>query len=255
LVKERIDILLARKGLAPSREKARVLVMAGEVYVEKERVVKPDRKFPEDALIEIRGDPIPYVSYGGVKLEAAIRAFGVDVSGKKALDVGSSTGGFVDCLLKYGASIVYAIDVGTHQLHEKLRGDPRIVLRENYNARELDPCDIGEAVDLATIDVSFISLKKILPAVVPLIKPGGCIMSLLKPQFEVGRFEVGKGGIVKDEEKIIRVINEIKEYGRTLGIEAVNTVEVPRDREKKNKEYFILWEIRTYRNPSSILQA
>jgi len=255
LVKERIDILLARKGLAPSREKARVLVMAGEVYVENERVTKPDRKFGEDALIEIKGDPIPYVSYGGVKLEAAIRAFGTDVSGKIALDVGSSTGGFVDCLLKHGASMVYAIDVGTHQLHEKLRGDPRVVLRENYNARELDPADIGEAVDVVTIDVSFISLKKILPAVVPLIKTGGCIMSLLKPQFEVGRFEVGKGGIVKDMEKINRVMAEIREFGETMGIEAVNTVEVPRDKEKKNKEYFILWEIRTYRNPSNTLQA
>jgi 23S rRNA (cytidine1920-2'-O)/16S rRNA (cytidine1409-2'-O)-methyltransferase len=255
LVKERIDILLARKGLAPSREKARVLVMAGEVYVGKERVTKPDRKFPEDALIEIKVDPIPYVSYGGVKLEAALRAFGIDVSGKKTLDVGSSTGGFVDCLLKCGASMVYAIDVGTHQLHEKLRGDPRIFLRENYNARELNIRVIGERVDLATIDVSFISLRKILPAIVPLIKPDGCIMSLLKPQFEVGRFEVGKGGIVKDEEKINRVMGEIGEFGRTLGIKVVNTVEVPRDKEKKNKEYFILWEIHMYRNQSSILQA
>ena len=226
--KERIDILLAGKGLAPSREKARVLVMAGEVYVGNERVTKPDKKFPADAIIEIKGDPIPYVSYGGVKLEAAIRTFGIDVAGKKALDVGSSTGGFVDCLLKYGASMVYAIDVGTHQLHEKLRGDPRVVLRENFNARDMAPEDIGETVDLVTIDVSFISLKKILPAVVPLIRPGGCIMSLLKPQFEVGRFEVGKGGIVKDEEKINRVMSEIKDFGRTLGIEAVNAVEVPR---------------------------
>ena len=115
-----------------------------------------------------------------MKLEAAIRAFGIDVSGKKALDIGSSTGGFVDCLLKFGASIVYAIDVGTNQLHEKLRGDRRVVLRENYNARELDARDVGEPVDLATIDVSFISLRKILPPVVPLIKPGGCIMSLLE---------------------------------------------------------------------------
>jgi 23S rRNA (cytidine1920-2'-O)/16S rRNA (cytidine1409-2'-O)-methyltransferase len=255
LAKERIDIVLARKGLVPSRERAKVLVMAGEVYVDKERVTKPDTKVADDALIEIKGNPIPYVSYGGMKLEAALNAFGIDVTGFRALDVGSSTGGFVDCLLMHGVQKVYAIDVGTHQLHEKLRCDGRVQLRENFNARQLTFGDIGEFVDVATIDVSFISLKKILPPVIPLIKPGGCIMSLLKPQFEVGRFEVGKGGIVKDEEKIARVMEEMKAFGSTIGIEAVNSVEVPRDRERKNKEYFILWEILTYRNQSSISQA
>jgi 23S rRNA (cytidine1920-2'-O)/16S rRNA (cytidine1409-2'-O)-methyltransferase len=249
LAKERIDVLLARKGLAPSREKARVLVMAGEVYVEKERILKPDRKVDEDALVEVKGDPIPYVSYGGIKLEAALRAFGIDVEGFKVLDIGSSTGGFVDCLLKRGAQRVYAIDAGTHQLHERLRGDDRVVLRENFNARHLVFEDVGEQVDMATIDVSFISVKKILPPLVPLIKQGGCIMSLLKPQFEVGRFEVGKGGIVKDDAKISRVMEDMKAFGETLGLRAVDSVEVPRDRERKNREYFILWEIRTYPNP------
>jgi 23S rRNA (cytidine1920-2'-O)/16S rRNA (cytidine1409-2'-O)-methyltransferase len=255
LVKERIDVLLAKIGLAPSREKARVLVMAGEVYVEKERVTKPDKKVEEGSLIEVRGDPIPYVGYGGIKLEAALRAFGLDVAGKKALDIGSSTGGFVDCLLKHGARTVYAIDAGTHQLHERLRNDDRVILRENYNARNLVFEDVGEQVDLATIDVSFISLTKILGPVLPLIKPGGCIMSLLKPQFEVGRYEVGKGGIVRDEKKIGRVMEAIKAFGETLGLEAVNSVEVPRDKERKNKEYFILWEIRTCPNRSSISPA
>jgi 23S rRNA (cytidine1920-2'-O)/16S rRNA (cytidine1409-2'-O)-methyltransferase len=255
LAKERIDTALARRGLAPSREKARIFVMAGEVYVANERVMKPDQKVAEDASIEVKGNPIPYVSFGGVKLAAALKAFSIDVTGKKAVDVGSSTGGFVDCLLKNGAAIVYAFDVGTHQLHEKLRGEGRVVLRENFNARALSFEDVGEAVDIATIDVSFISLKKILPPVIPLVRPGGHILSLVKPQFEVGRFEVGKGGIVRDGEKIQRVMEEIKAFGRIAGLEAVNTMEVPREKEKKNKEYFILWEIHTYQNRSSISQA
>ncbi|MBA4419021.1 MAG: TlyA family rRNA (cytidine-2'-O)-methyltransferase [Syntrophus sp. (in: bacteria)] len=248
MVKERIDVVLTKRGLAPSREKARVLVMAGEVYVERERITKPDQKFTDDVCIEIKGNPIPYVSYGGVKLEAALKTFSIDVEGMKALDVGSSTGGFVDCLLKNGASIVYAFDAGTHQLHESLRKDPRVILKENFNARHLTYEDIGGLVDIATIDVSFISLKKILPPVIPLLKPDGHILSLVKPQFEVGRFEVGKGGIVRDTEKIQRVIEEIKAYGHSIGIKAVNILEVPREKEKKNKEYFILWEIRTYQN-------
>jgi 23S rRNA (cytidine1920-2'-O)/16S rRNA (cytidine1409-2'-O)-methyltransferase len=248
LAKERIDTILARLGLAPSREKARVLIMAGEVYIGSERVTKPDMKVAGDAPIEVRGDPIPYVSYGGIKLEAALDRFGIDVTGFTALDVGSSTGGFVDCLLAHGVRKVHAIDVGTHQLHEKLRKDERVVLRENLNARTLTLEDIGELVDVVTIDVSFISLRKILPPVVSLIKPGGCIMSLFKPQFEVGRFEVGKGGIVKDQEKISRVMEEIKAFGLSIGVEAKDSIEVPRDRKKKNKEYFILWEIRTSPN-------
>jgi 23S rRNA (cytidine1920-2'-O)/16S rRNA (cytidine1409-2'-O)-methyltransferase len=255
LAKERIDAALARRGLAPSREKARVLVMAGEVYVANERVTKPDQKVTEDAPIEVKGNPIPYVSFGGVKLQAALNAFSMDVTGKKALDIGSSTGGFVDCLLKNGVDLVYAFDVGTHQLHEKLRGKSRVILRENFNARDLTFEDVGEQVDIATIDVSFISLKKILPPVIPLIRPGGHILSLVKPQFEVGRFEVGKGGIVRDETKIDRVIEEIKDFGRIAGIRAINIVEVPREKEKKNKEYFILWEIHTYQSQSNISQA
>lgn len=229
--------------------------MAGDVYLGQERITKPDRKVADDDEIEIRGNPIPYVSYGGVKLEAALKAFRVDVAGLKVLDVGSSTGGFVDCLLQHGALKVYAIDVGTHQLHEKLRGDKRVVLRENFNARNLALADVGEMVDMATVDVSFISIKKILPSVIPLIRQGGCIMTLFKPQFEVGRFEVGKGGIVKDEDKIRKAMDDMRAFGETLGIGAVNTVEVPREREKKNREYFILWEIRTYRSPSNTLQV
>lgn len=242
MAKERVDAILTKKGLAPSREKARILIMAGEVFSASERIIRPDRKMEVETHLEVRKNLIPYVSYGGLKLEKAIDAFSLDIQGKKALDIGSSTGGFVDCLLQKGASIVYAVDVGTHQLHEKLRADERVVLQENLNARDLAFEQIGEAVDLITIDVSFISLRKILPAAIPLLSPGGHIVSLVKPQFEVGRYEVGKGGIVKDGEKIGRTIEGIKDFGRQLGLTPLKEVEAPRDREKKNREYFILWE-------------
>ncbi|HOC46294.1 MAG: TlyA family RNA methyltransferase [Syntrophorhabdaceae bacterium] len=240
--KERIDVLLARSGLAPSREKARVLVMAGIVYANGQKVLKADTRTDETASLEIRGNPIPYVSFGGVKLKAAIDAFGIDVRGMKVLDVGSSTGGFTDCLLHEGARKIYAIDSGTHQLHEKLRSDRRIILKENFNARYLRFDDIGETVDMITIDVSFISLKKIIPAVVGLVRKGGYVFSLVKPQFEVGRYNVGKGGIVKDDERIKAVIDDIREFGEGLGIKALKIIEVPREKERKNKEYFIVWE-------------
>lgn len=222
--------------------------MAGEVCVAGERVAKPDQKYPEDVAVEIRKDPVPYVSYGGIKLKKALEAFQIDVKGKKALDIGSSTGGFVECLLEAGAATIHAVDAGTHQLHERLRNDKRVVLKENCNARYLRFDDIGETVDLITIDVSFISLKKILPPVIPFVNPGGRIVSLVKPQFEVGRFEVGKGGIVKGEEKIQKVMNEIRSYGESLGIVPVNVVEAPREKEKKNREYFILWELQKNRS-------
>jgi 23S rRNA (cytidine1920-2'-O)/16S rRNA (cytidine1409-2'-O)-methyltransferase len=248
VAKERVDIALARKGLAPSREKARLLIMAGKVYIGSERVTKSDKKIEEDVPIEVRGNPIPYVSFGGVKLKKALEAFALDVKGEKALDIGSSTGGFTDCLLEAGVSSVYAIDTGTHQLHEKLRVDTRVVLKENCNARYLKYEDIGEKVDIITIDVSFISLKKILPAAVQFMKDNGCIISLVKPQFEVGRFEVGKGGIVKNTEKIERAIEDIKTFGKTLGILPINMIESPRGKEKKNREYFILWELQKEHN-------
>lgn len=242
MAKERVDVVLARKGLAPSREKAQVLIMAGEVYIGSEKITKADKKIEQDALIEVRGNPVPFVSYGGVKLKKALDVFGLDIKGKKALDIGSSTGGFVDCLLQAGISQVQAIDAGTHQLHENLRNSARIFLRENCNARYLKFEDLGEKFDIITIDVSFISLKKILPAAVQFIQDNGHIISLVKPQFEVGRFEVGKGGIVKDIEKIEKVITDMKAFGKTLGIEAIDIIESPREKEKKNREYFILWE-------------
>jgi len=234
--------VLAKRGLAPSREKARVLVMAGEVYVDGQRVLKADKKVGEEETVEVRGNPIPYASFGGVKLKAAIDGFDLDVRGKTALDIGSSTGGFTDCLLQEGALRVYAIDSGTHQLHEKLRGDERIILRENCNARHLSFEDIGERIDIVTIDVSFISLKKIIPVAVVFVHERSRMVSLVKPQFEVGRHNVGKGGIVKDQEKIDNVLDDIREFGKTLGIAPLCTVEAPRERQRKNREYFILWE-------------
>ncbi len=244
MVKERIDVVLAKKGLAPSREKAQALIMAGEVYIGNEQITKADRKIDDNQYIEIRGNPIPYVSYGGVKLKKALDDFAVDVREKNALDIGSSTGGFVDCLLQSGIKTVYAIDTGTHQLHEKLRCDTRVTLRENCNARYLTYEDLGRKFDIITIDVSFISLKKILPVAVGFLKNDGYIISLVKPQFEVGRFDVGKGGIVKDAAKIEEVIRDIKSFGCTIGIKAVSVAESPREKEKKNREYFILWELR-----------
>lgn len=243
MAKERIDVVLTEQGLAPSREKAKALIMAGEIYIGHERITKPDMKVALDAVIEIRKNPIPYVGYGGVKLEKAIDDFHIDLKGKKAIDIGSSTGGFVDYLLKSGISLVYAVDAGTHQLHESFRNNPGVVVKENFNARYLGFDDIGEKVDVITIDVSFISLKKILPVIPPLLNPGGKVVSLVKPQFEVGRFEVGKGGIVKDIGKIERVMEDIKTFGHSLGLQCIGTVEAPREKEKKNREFFLLWEM------------
>lgn len=242
MAKVRIDILLASKGLAESREKAKVLVMAGVVFLKGERISRTDKVVDEEASIEVRGNPLLYVGYGGVKLEEALTHFGIDIIGKTVVDIGSSTGGFVDCLLQAGASRVYAIDAGTHQLHEKLRKDPRVVVRENVNARYLKAEDIGEKADIITVDVSFISLKKIIPAALPLLAPGGFLITLVKPQFEVGRYQVGKGGIVKDEERIRAVIDDIKQFGAQIGLRAGGIAEAPREKRRKNKEYFILWE-------------
>jgi 23S rRNA (cytidine1920-2'-O)/16S rRNA (cytidine1409-2'-O)-methyltransferase len=248
MVKHRLDVILANKGLAPSREKAKALIMAGQIYVDKERVSKADKLVTEEAWIEVKGNPIPYVSYGGIKLESALKAFGIDVKDKKVLDIGSSTGGFVDCLLQHGAASVYAIDVGTHQLHDRLREDNRVTLKENVNARYVTYKDISRKFEIVTIDVSFISLRKILPAALLFIDKGARIISLVKPQFEVGKYEVGKGGIVKDEQKIRRTVDSIKEYGISLGLTPIGETEAPREKERKNKEYFVLWELQAPQN-------
>lgn len=196
-MKIRLDRLLVERGLAESREKAQALIMAGEVLVNKQKATKPGHTVAEDAAVEVLARP-PYVSRGGFKLAGAMQHFGVDPSGKVCLDIGSSTGGFTDALLQAGAARVHAVDVGVGQMAWSLRTDARVVLHEGINARELRFEDIGEAADLLVCDVSFISVTLILPAAVPLLRPEGQAVILVKPQFEVGKGQVGKGGIVRD---------------------------------------------------------
>ena len=203
MAKERIDKLLHEKGFAVSRAKAQAMIMAGIVLVNERRVEKASETFNADALIRIKGESpeSKYVGRGGLKLESALAEFGIDPAGYICIDVGSSTGGFTDCLLQRGAAGIVAIDVGTNQIDWKLRSDERVDVRENTNARELSPADFEDQFDLAVMDVSFISVTKILPTVLPLLKPKGRIVVLIKPQFEVGKGEVGKGGIVREPEK------------------------------------------------------
>lgn len=196
--KERLDVLLVERGLAESRTKAQALILAGQVIVGEQRVDKPGSLVPLEAELRLKGEVLPYVSRGGLKLKAAIERFGLDMRGRVAADIGASTGGFTDCLLQEGATRVHAIDVGYGQLHEKLRTDPRIRSRERVNARYLTEEDLPEPVDVVVIDVSFISLTQVLPAVLPFLKPGGLLVALVKPQFEVGPDRVGKGGVVRD---------------------------------------------------------
>jgi 23S rRNA (cytidine1920-2'-O)/16S rRNA (cytidine1409-2'-O)-methyltransferase len=198
-MKVRLDRLLVERGLAESREKAQALIMAGEVRVDGQKAAKPGHTVSADCTVEVTARP-PYVSRGGLKLAAALREFAIDVAGKVCLDIGASTGGFTDCLLQAGASRVYALDVGSGQLAWSLRTDPRVVVIENANARELSAAAIGDPADVITCDVSFISVTLILPAAVPLLRPGGQMVILIKPQFEVGKGQVGKGGIVREPE-------------------------------------------------------
>jgi len=238
--KERLDKILVARGLAESREKAQALILAGEVYVNGERVDKAGTKVPLEAEIEVRGRGLPYVSRGGLKLEKAIKEFGLRVDGLVCADLGASTGGFTDCLLQHGARRVYAIDVGRGQLHFRLREDPRVVVMEGVNARYLRPDDLPEKVDLVTIDVSFISLTKVLPAAKEILKPGGLIVALIKPQFEVGRGRVGKGGVVRDASLHQEVIEKIKDFARELGLEVLGVTESPILGPAGNKEFLIL---------------
>jgi 23S rRNA (cytidine1920-2'-O)/16S rRNA (cytidine1409-2'-O)-methyltransferase len=237
--KERLDKLMVEKGLVPSREKAQALIMIGGVKVNGQVMRKPGQKIREDALIEILQPPCPYVSRGGIKLEGAIKGFGINVEGKVCLDVGASTGGFTDCLLQHGAKRVYAVDVGWGQLHWKLRNDPRVICLEKRNIRYLPKEEIPEEVDLVTIDTSFISLKLVIPAVLKFLKEKAEILALIKPQFEVGKGEVGKGGVVRDSEKHKRVIEEIRIFSQNLGLHPVGVIESPILGPKGNKEFFI----------------
>ena len=217
--------------------------VSGAVTVDGRRVDKAGAPVDEAAEIAVAGPPHPYVSRGGVKLEAALDHFGLDPSGLVCLDVGASTGGFTDCLLQRGAARVYAIDVGYGQLDAKLRSDPRVVVREKVNARSLSREDVPETVALAAIDVSFISLRLILPAVVPLVAAGGAVVVLVKPQFEAGRAEVGKGGIVRSEEVRVRVVSEIAAFGRGIGLEPLGSIPSPIRGAHGNEEFLLAFRV------------
>jgi 23S rRNA (cytidine1920-2'-O)/16S rRNA (cytidine1409-2'-O)-methyltransferase len=238
--RERIDKLLVERGLAESRTKAQAMVMAGVVLVNEQRVEKPSEQFASDTQIRIKhaDDPTSrYVGRGGLKLEAALTAFQIDVHGAVCLDVGASTGGFTDCLLQNGAAKVFAIDVGHNQIDWRLRNEPRVEVREGVNARYLKPEDFPVTFDLAVIDVSFISVTKILSSVVPLLKPGASLVVLVKPQFEVGRGEVGSGGIVRDPEKRLRAVDNANKFATDLGLEARGLIESPITGAEGNIEY------------------
>jgi len=244
--KERIDKLLSDRGLADSRSKAQAMIMAGVVLVDEKRVDKPSEMFGIDAAIRIKGDTPEsrYVGRGGLKMEAALESFGIDPLGYGCLDVGSSTGGFTDCLLQHGAASVVAIDVGTNQLAWKLRNDPRVEVRENTNARELRPSDFESRFDLIVMDVSFISVTKILPALVGLLRDDGRIVVLIKPQFEVGKGEVGKGGIVRDAEQHERVVSEVNQFSESRGLEVAGVIDSPITGAEGNKEFLACYRKR-----------
>lgn len=244
-MKERIDKLLTDRGLAPSRTKAQAMVMAGVVLVNDFRVEKPSQTFESDSNIRIKGDTPDsrYVGRGGLKLERALYAFNIDPQGLTCLDIGSSTGGFTDCLLQHGAAHVTAVDSGTNQLDWRLRSDLRVDVRENTNARELLREEFFSPFDLAVMDVSFISVKKILPVLMPLLIENGRIIVLIKPQFEVGKGEVGKGGVVRDPEKHDRVVREVNEFARAIGMTPAGLIESPILGAEGNKEFLALYEL------------
>jgi 23S rRNA (cytidine1920-2'-O)/16S rRNA (cytidine1409-2'-O)-methyltransferase len=243
--RERIDKLLVERGLASSRTKAQAMVMAGVVLADEQLVNKPSEAFPPESNIRIKGTGNPaqrYVGRGGVKLEAALLEFQINLNGLVCLDVGASTGGFTDCLLQHGARRVVAIDVGHNQFDWRLRNDPRVELREGVNARHLQAEDFSGQFELATIDVSFISATKVLPAIVPLLTDRGRVITLIKPQFEVGKGEVGKGGIVTDPTKHRRVIEEVNGVASFLDLKIVGVIESPIRGADGNVEFLALYE-------------
>ena len=225
--KERLDVLLTEKGLCESRSRAQALIMSGEVYVNGQKCDKAGTAVEEDAQIEVRGNVCPYVSRGGLKLEKALRDFGIDPTGFVCSDSGASTGGFTDCLLQKGAKKVFAIDVGYGQLAWSIRTDERVVCMERTNIRYVKPEDLGELLDLSVVDVSFISLKIVLPAVKELLKPTGQIVCLIKPQFEAGREKVGKKGVVRDPTVHEEVLRDFLALAKALQLTVRNLTYSP----------------------------
>jgi len=235
----RLDKLVLERGLASTREKAQALILAGQIHVNGQPATKAGSLVAAEARVELIGEPPRYVSRGGLKLEGALRDFSLDVHGKVCLDIGASTGGFTDCLLQHGAARVYAVDVGKGQLDWKLRQDARVQVREGLNARYLKPEDIGESVELVTIDVAFISVEKILPAAIRCAKPGATFLILVKPQFELSRREVGKGGIVRDPALHQKAVERIRRAAAALGLEEIAVHESCLPGAEGNREFFL----------------
>ena len=250
-LRERIDKLLVERGLAESRTKAQAMVMAGVVLVNEQRVEKPSEQVSFDSQIRIKHADDPrsrYVGRGGLKLEAALKTFAIDVRRAVCLDVGASTGGFTDCLLQNGAAKVFAIDVGHNQIDWRLRNDQRVEVRESVNARYLKPEDFPVKFDVVAVDVSFISVTKVLPAVVPLLKPDASLVVLIKPQFEVGRADVGSGGVVRDGDKRLRAVEAVNQFATELGLHVHATIESPITGAEGNIEYLAHY---SYHPPSN----
>lgn len=225
--KERLDVVVHERGLAESRTRAQALILAGQVVVDDQRIDKPGTRIDVDAEVRLKGEVLPYVSRGGLKLKAALDAFSIDVKGAVCADIGASTGGFTDCLLQEGAARVHAIDVGYGQLHEKLRTDPRVISRERVNARHLTDAELPEPVGVIVIDVSFISLELVLPAVLPRLLPGGTLIALVKPQFEVGPDHLDKGGVVRDAAARSAAIERIRGFVKGQGLTEVGVIDSP----------------------------
>ena len=237
--RERLDKLLVERGVVTSREEGRRRILAGEVLVNDQPMTKAGSLVDPDAAVRLKGKSPPYVSRGGIKLEKALREFEIRIKDRIVLDVGASTGGFTDCLLTHGARQVYAVDVGYGQLDWKLRKDPRVVVLEKRNIRYLKSEELPQSPDFAVIDVSFISLRLVLPSVKRLLSPQSEILALIKPQFEVGRGKVGKGGVVRCHEDHLRVIQEIQEAAVEIGLQVKGVTESPLLGPKGNREFFI----------------
>lgn len=238
-MKKRLDVLLVEQGLADSREKAKAIIMSGIVYVDNNKEDKAGTTFEETSKIEVRGNTLKYVSRGGLKLEKAMNNFGVTIDGKVCMDVGASTGGFTDCMLQNGAVKVYSVDVGHGQLAWKLRNDDRVVCMEKTNIRYVTPDDIDDVIEFASIDVSFISLTKVLPAVRELLTQDGEIVCLIKPQFEAGREKVGKKGVVRELSTHVEVVEMIVDYARANGFRTLHLSYSPIKGPEGNIEYLL----------------
>lgn len=239
--KERLDILMRERELTRSRSRAKARIMAGDVYVDGQRVDKAGTRIAVDADIELRGDDNPYVSRGGLKLESALKAFDYDPSDKTVIDVGASTGGFTDCLLQKGARHVYAVDVGYGQIAWKLRQDERVTVIERTNIREMEDDRIPEACDLAVVDCSFISLELVLPNTLPFLTEEADVIALVKPQFEAGREKVGKGGVVRDEEVRQETIQGVIAQADQMGLDYVESVDSEVHGPSGNVEHLVWW--------------